>query len=863
MPIDEARFEASLDFLISNLLNDALTLGLSDKFGGEVVHVNSSLPNEFNLSIANSLTVGVEIDRLPTPPSPTNYHFHIQFVDTQCFFNQSSITLASPDWAMTAIPADGFITDIYLVYTKEKIVLKPTRSPNDVMFVKLTYTEAMLSSPDVDVLKVAVTVGQNIWAQMDPRRSVTGTETIHLTTFTDASAPSPLVATLVQPRTVLDDGTLSDDLLLRLVNTSPEPLEFAAPPRKGDLTPTAIQLSVDLDNAAAWALCTLDEAKLLHIDPPATNWLGEPAGVIGTGQKTWTFRPDYTKFKRIAANSAVEFHIKGLKTTLPPGFTNLYVGLREFPNYGTQTLVTQIEKSPLIYNRGLNSGLVSQGTSGANQALNLKGNTTGDLLVVDQEGGGASGHFKGGKGVNIENGLSVSAGTNTQKKLMSVKGGMAVGPNFADKNLQAADTLIVEGTIGIGTDSPKSTLSVQGGLSVGQKFAANNPAGADHLLVEGAVGIGTPSPKSTLAVQGGATVGQSYAAGNQAPANTLLVEGAIGIGVPGPKSAFAVKGGATVGSGYTNTAAPADGLLVQGNVGIGTDGPKSKLSLNGGLAIGSYANTTAAPANGLTVEGLVGIGTANPTRGKLEVVGNHLTDLCTFSFLAYRKEMAHPFIDNAPPTTIHSGIFSDNRITGLEFNSFSDVRIKEVIGRSDGATDLATLMQIEVTDYTLKDKVARDPRPQKKVIGQQLRQVFEPAVSLSKEVVPDIYQEAKSSDGWLNLATTLQQGERVRIIPEKEGSSIVEVAEVEANRFRVSPPAPDGPVFVYGREVDDFMHVDYDALAMLNVSATQQLKREKDSEVQTLRDENAALRGRLDQLEQLVRKLSSGADREA
>ena len=72
MSIDEVRFQASLDFLISNLLNDALTLGLSDKFGGEVIHVNSSIPNEFNLSIANSLTVPVQIDRLPTPPSPTN-----------------------------------------------------------------------------------------------------------------------------------------------------------------------------------------------------------------------------------------------------------------------------------------------------------------------------------------------------------------------------------------------------------------------------------------------------------------------------------------------------------------------------------------------------------------------------------------------------------------------------------------------------------------------------------------------------------------------------------------------------------------------------------------------------------------------
>jgi hypothetical protein len=52
-------------------------------------------------------------------------------------------------------------------------------------------------------------------------------------------------------------------------------------------------------------------------------------------------------------------------------------------------------------------------------------------------------------------------------------------------------------------------------------------------------------------------------------------------------------------------------------------------------------------------------------------------------------------------------------------------------------------------------------------------------------------------------------------------------------------------VFVYGREVLDFHTVDYDAIAMLNVSATQQIKREKDAEIKALQDENFALRAKL------------------
>ena len=49
----------------------------------------------------------------------------------------------------------------------------------------------------------------------------------------------------------------------------------------------------------------------------------------------------------------------------------------------------------------------------------------------------------------------------------------------------------------------------------------------------------------------------------------------------------------------------------------------------------------------------------------------------------------------------------------------------------------------------------------------------------------------------------------------------------------------DGEVFVYGREVDDFRSVDYEAIAMLNVSATQELAKRQErqeSEIRELRE---------------------------
>jgi hypothetical protein len=160
-------------------------------------------------------------------------------------------------------------------------------------------------------------------------------------------------------------------------------------------------------------------------------------------------------------------------------------------------------------------------------------------------------------------------------------------------------------------------------------------------------------------------------------------------------------------------------------------------------------------------------------------------------------------------------------------------------------------MAIQVTDYQFKDTVANGNRSQKKVIAQQVEEVYPQAVNTTKGVVPDIYKNAAVKQGWVMLATDLKVGERVRLV-SPGGESLEEVLEVRGDAFRTSLKSAEEKTFVYGREVSDFRAVDYTAVSMLNVSATQQLKREKDAEIQelarqlkTVRDENAALRREL------------------
>jgi hypothetical protein len=179
----------------------------------------------------------------------------------------------------------------------------------------------------------------------------------------------------------------------------------------------------------------------------------------------------------------------------------------------------------------------------------------------------------------------------------------------------------------------------------------------------------------------------------------------------------------------------------------------------------------------------------------------------------------------------------------------SDARIKIPLRRSDSAADLALLSRIEVTDYQYKDTIAKPRTVQKKVIAQEIEKIFPQVVTKTTDVVPDIFKSAKCKDGWLELATNLKKGERVKLITVKDEESIHEVLEVTADGFRTDFKPEGDKVFVYGREVKDFRVVDYEAISMLNVSATQQIKKEKDAEVKALQAENAELRARLTALE--------------
>jgi len=247
----------------------------------------------------------------------------------------------------------------------------------------------------------------------------------------------------------------------------------------------------------------------------------------------------------------------------------------------------------------------------------------------------------------------------------------------------------------------------------------------------------------------------------------------------------------------------------------------------------------------LAPSGNIGIGTSSPTAAKLVVNGAVNTAAGQFGSVRYFNPQIDGSVGNWGGGLV--SIYASDNIVAAGIGLFSDARIKNVIGRSDSTTDLGTLRKIEITDYTHKDVIGKGAARVKKVIAQQVENVFPEAVSLRTDVVPDIYKKADIKDGWVQLATDLKVGERVKLIGESN-EGIHEVLEVRKDGFRTATLPASGQVFVFGREVNDFHIVDYTAISMLNVSATQELARKveaKDAEIAKLSAENAALKQQL------------------
>ncbi|MBU2506313.1 MAG: tail fiber domain-containing protein, partial [Bacteroidetes bacterium] len=211
--------------------------------------------------------------------------------------------------------------------------------------------------------------------------------------------------------------------------------------------------------------------------------------------------------------------------------------------------------------------------------------------------------------------------------------------------------------------------------------------------------------------------------------------------------------------------------------------------------------------------------------------------------------------------TYNYSITAEKRISAEEFNAYSDIRIKDVVGKSDNVADLNILKKLSVTDYHFIDQKMKGNGNQKKLIAQEVKAIYPQSVSATTDFVPSVYEDclavtfnekSKQVTITTNKEHGFAEGDKIRLFYEENKEELktdFEIVSVnDEHSFVIKKESPfEGGVFVYGKEVNDFLSIDYDAIAMLNVSATQKLASDVDilkEQVEMLAKENHELKER-------------------
>ncbi len=223
----------------------------------------------------------------------------------------------------------------------------------------------------------------------------------------------------------------------------------------------------------------------------------------------------------------------------------------------------------------------------------------------------------------------------------------------------------------------------------------------------------------------------------------------------------------------------------------------------------------------------IGLGGVANSKGALEIDSFLDYNGSPFDYFLYTGA-GGPFLNFAGAGNFAISIHTAGRFMGSGIHIYSDERIKKDISVSDSKKDLETISKIEISNYKYIDE-GQGPREQKKVIAQQVMEHYPTAVSLGKDVVPCIYKKSTIEDGVIKLQmetcgsdACCKVEDKIKLIYPDGSKELVNIIESDGNKIKVDSDK-SGEVFVYGKEVDDYHSVDYDALSMLNISATQEL----------------------------------------
>ena len=219
-----------------------------------------------------------------------------------------------------------------------------------------------------------------------------------------------------------------------------------------------------------------------------------------------------------------------------------------------------------------NAGNVGIGTPAPGAKLHVAGNA---YLTGQTAFGGTNLAFGGSEAISVQ---GAGAGIDFESRDGTPRFALLNLTNYLRFWSNGLDRMVINtnGNVGIGTNTPVNKLDVEGGAAIGATYSGTSVAPANSLIVEGSVGIKTPSPDASSALDVIGKTRTTNLAITAVPSCILPLNG-LKTDASGNVSCGAVSDSDWQLDGFGNMFS-----LVAGNVGIGTGpSPTNKLTVVG------------------------------------------------------------------------------------------------------------------------------------------------------------------------------------------------------------------------------------------------------------------------------------------
>jgi hypothetical protein len=485
------------------------------------------------LEVSNSSRQAIEFVKQSSDVAAAgNCHLELRFrPGTLSAASLSQIAVAESDWRLAKSPPNGGGVSLYLLSAKSRTLMPADN-------IKLTLQHVGADGGD-GARGTRVELKYRQLKYPNDEALIEGFRAQHLSVVNQRGKKNiPLHVGFIGPNIVLNDkGVSSTDLFLRLTNVlGKDSIQW---------TPTGANaskliVSVDVQGQGQnkdWALGTADQVDSLQLI--CAGWTVKKQG---QGVSTeWVLTNEQKN--KLDAGESVLLTLKGVKSSLPSGHTNLYIRYENIPGYWDGQFICVIEKAPILYRQDK----VGIGIANPSENLDVAGNAaiSGNVIAGNvslarlNEKRGAlflatSGDFNH---VLYNNNSNIDGEGSWDGAKWNVFGGLNI--RLGGGGTPRRSALFIDGAgsvgIGIGATGPQAKLQIlhvnqdangsalilgpteQSNLRLGyhQNYSWVQSHGSKPLAINPVgnnVGIGTTNPQAKLSVAGTMSVGASETA---------------------------------------------------------------------------------------------------------------------------------------------------------------------------------------------------------------------------------------------------------------------------------------------------------------------------------------------------------------